>query len=58
MTIPYNIYMTGFGVQIAEHFSNRWELKQYVYIVPETATINGQKCYLYSKDFGELLNIL
>ena len=43
MTIPYNIYRTSMGVQIAEHFYNRGQLKQYVYIVPETATINGQK---------------
>jgi len=58
MTIPYNISMTGIGEQIEEHFSKTWELKQYVYTVPETATINGQKCYLYSKDFGELTKVI
>lgn len=58
MTIPYNISMTGIGEQIAEHFSKTWELKHYVYTVPETATINGQKCYLYSKDFGELTKVI
>ena len=58
MTIPYNISMTGIGEQIEEHFSKSWELKQYVYIVPESATINGQKCYIYSKDFGELTKII
>ena len=58
MTIPYNISMTGIGEQIEEHFSKTWELKQYVYIVPENATVNGQKCYIYSKDFGELIKII
>ena len=58
MTIPYNISMTGIGEQIAEHFTKTWELKQYVYIVPESATNNGQKCYIYSKDFGELIKII
>jgi len=58
MTIPYNISMTGIGEQIAEHLSKTWELMQYVYIVPETATINGQKCYIYSKDFGELTKVI
>jgi hypothetical protein len=59
MTTPYNISMTGIGEQIAEHFYKIWELKQYVYTVPETATIiNGQKCYLYSKDFDELTKVI
>ena len=58
MTIPYNISMTGIGEQIEEHFSKTWELNQYVYTVPETATINGQKCYIYSKDFGELTKVI
>lgn len=58
MTIPYNISMTGVGEQIEEHFIKNRELKQYVYIVPETATINGQKCYFYSKDFGELTKVI
>jgi hypothetical protein len=26
--------------------------------IPETATINGQKCYLYSKYFGELTKVI
>jgi DNA-directed RNA polymerase len=58
MTIPYNISMTGIGEQIAEHFTKTWEFKQYIYIVPETATINGKKASLYSKDFGELTKVI
>jgi hypothetical protein len=26
--------------------------------IPDTATINGQKGYLYSKDFGELTKVI
>lgn len=58
MTIPYNISMTGIGEQLEEHFSKIWELKQYVYIVPETATLNGEKAYLYSFEFGTLTKII
>ncbi len=33
-------------------------IKKYVYIVPESATINAQKCYFYKKDFGELIKVI
>jgi hypothetical protein len=58
ITIPYNIPMISTGEQIAEYFSKRWELKQYVYIVPETAPIGGQKCYFYSTDFFDLIKVM
>jgi DNA-directed RNA polymerase len=58
MTIPYNISLTGIGEQLEEHFSKLWELKQYVYVIPETATLNSKKAYLYSFEFGILTKII
>lgn len=54
MTVPYNISMTGIGAQLEEHFTKTWELNRYVYVIPGTATIDGKKVFLYSKEFGEL----
>jgi hypothetical protein len=58
MTIPYNISMTGIGDQIEEHLSKTWELSQYLYVIPESATVNGKKVYLYSYQYGILIKII
>jgi DNA-directed RNA polymerase len=58
MTIPYYISMTGIGDQIEEHLSKTWELSQYLYVIPESATVNGKKVYLYSYQYGILIKII
>jgi len=58
MNIPYNLYLTGMGEQLIEHFYKKWEIKKILIKIPAELTRNNEPLFLSSSQYGNMCKII